>query len=163
LRLHHDILVLDDTYNANPASMRVALTMLAEVADKEARRMVAVLGEMRELGPIAEDEHDALGVELSRVGVELAIGCGGLVDRTLERASACGVHVLKAKTTEDAARMAREEIRPGDAVLLKGSRTAAVEKVLEALIAEHGQVTPSREPTRDRPARRQPRRARGSR
>jgi UDP-N-acetylmuramoyl-tripeptide--D-alanyl-D-alanine ligase len=163
IRLRHDILVLDDTYNANPASMREALTTLAEVADKDGRRKVAVLGEMRELGPIAEEEHEALGVELSRAGVALAIGCGGLVDCALERASAHGVQIVKAKTTEDAARVARFEVHPGDTVLLKGSRAAAVERVLEALVAVHGQVTVRRESARNRPARRRPPRARGAR
>jgi UDP-N-acetylmuramoyl-tripeptide--D-alanyl-D-alanine ligase len=163
IRLQHDIFVLDDTYNANPASMREAFTILAEVADKDGRRKVAVLGEMRELGPITEEEHEALGALLTRVGVELAIGCGGLVDRALERALSCGVQIFKGKTTEEAAQIARREIRPGDAVLLKGSRGAALETVLAALIAEHGQVTPKREPPPRRPARRRAPRARGSR
>jgi UDP-N-acetylmuramoyl-tripeptide--D-alanyl-D-alanine ligase len=118
---------------------------------------------MRELGPITEEEHEALGALLTRVGVELAIGCGGLVDRALERALSCGVQIFKGKTTEEAAQIARREIRPGDAVLLKGSRGAALETVLAALIAEHGQVTPKREPPPRRPARRRAPRARGSR
>jgi UDP-N-acetylmuramoyl-tripeptide--D-alanyl-D-alanine ligase len=163
IRLQNDIYVLDDTYNANPASMREALTMLAEVADKDGRRKVVVLGEMRELGPIAEEEHDALGLELSRVGVALAIGCGGLVDRALERAEAAGIRIVKAKTTEDAAHIARGEVRPGDAVLLKGSRSAAVERVLGVLVAEHGLVAPRREPPGHRQARRRAARPRGSR
>ncbi len=163
MRLHHDIFVLDDTYNANPASMREALAMLSEVAAKDARRKVAVLGEMRELGPLAAEEHDALGAELSRAGVALAIGCGGLIGGTLEQAFSRGVQVVKAGTTEEAAQIARREVRPGDAVLLKGSRGAAVERVLEALVAEHGQVSVRRESPRDRPARRRTPRARGSR
>jgi UDP-N-acetylmuramoyl-tripeptide--D-alanyl-D-alanine ligase len=136
-RLGGDILAIDDTYNANPASMQAALDTLAEVA-QEGRRMVAVLGEMRELGGIAEREHDALGEALARAGVKLAIGCGGLVDRTLDRAASLGVEVLHAKTTAEAALLAGKEVRSGDAVLLKGSRAAAVETVLAALELQHG-------------------------
>jgi UDP-N-acetylmuramoyl-tripeptide--D-alanyl-D-alanine ligase len=163
IRLLRDIVVLDDTYNANPASMREALAMLAEVADKDGRRKVVILGEMLELGPIAEEQHEALGVELSRAGVDLAIGCGGLIGRTLERAATYGIAVLEAKTTEEAAQIACAEIRSGDAVLLKGSRGAAVEKVLEALSAEHGQALPTRETPRNRLARRRAPRIRGAR
>ncbi len=136
-RLGGDILAIDDTYNANPASMQAALETLAEVAGG-ARRMVAVLGEMRELGSLADREHDALGEALARSGVKLAIGCGGLVDRALDRAAALGVAVLHARTTPEAAELARREVRSGDAVLLKGSRAAGVETVLRALELEHG-------------------------
>jgi UDP-N-acetylmuramoyl-tripeptide--D-alanyl-D-alanine ligase len=136
-RLGGDIVAIDDTYNANPASMQAALDTLAEVA-QDGRRMVAVLGEMRELGAIAEREHDALGEALARAGVKLAIGCGGLVDRALDRAAALGVAVLHGGTTAEAAELARREVRSGDAVLLKGSRASAVEAVLHALEREHG-------------------------
>jgi UDP-N-acetylmuramoyl-tripeptide--D-alanyl-D-alanine ligase len=136
-RLGGDIVAIDDTYNANPASMQAALDTLAEVA-RDGRRMVAVLGEMRELGTIAEREHDALGEALARAGVKLAIGCGGMIDRALDRASALGVTVLHAKATAEAAELACKEVRAGDAVLLKGSRAASVEMVLAALERAHG-------------------------
>jgi UDP-N-acetylmuramoyl-tripeptide--D-alanyl-D-alanine ligase len=136
-RLGGDILAIDDTYNANPASMQAALDTLAEVA-REGRRMIAVLGEMRELGTIAEREHDALGEALARAGVKLVIGCGGMVDRALDRAAALGVTVLHGRTTAEAAELACKEIRAGDAVLLKGSRAASVETVLTALERAHG-------------------------
>jgi UDP-N-acetylmuramoyl-tripeptide--D-alanyl-D-alanine ligase len=138
-----DILVIDDTYNANPASMHAALETLREVAAgselrRGDRRMVAVLGEMRELGAIAAAEHEALGDALARAGVALSIGCGGLVDCALDRAAALGVSVLHARTTTEAAALAVREVRAGDVVLLKGSRGAAVESVLRALELEHG-------------------------
>jgi UDP-N-acetylmuramoyl-tripeptide--D-alanyl-D-alanine ligase len=136
-RLGDDIVLLDDTYNANPQSMQAALDTLAEVA-QDGRRMVAILGEMRELGSIAEREHEALGDALARAGVKIAIGCGGLVDRSLDRAAAAGVAVLRGRTTAEAAELARKEVRSGDAVLLKGSRATAVETVLAVLEREHG-------------------------
>ena len=130
--LGQDIVVLDDTYNANPASMRVALSTLSEIAG--ARRKVAVLGEMKELGTHAEPEHLALGDVLAASGVTLAIGCGGLISRSLERAAQLGVTCVMAASTEDAAREATARVLPSDAVLVKGSRSVGAERVVAALI-----------------------------
>lgn len=130
--LGQDIVVLDDTYNANPASMRVALSTLSEIAG--ARRKVAVLGEMKELGTHAEPEHLALGDVLAASGVTLAIGCGGLISRSLERAAELGVTCVMAASTEDAAREATARVLPSDAVLVKGSRSVGAERVVAALI-----------------------------
>lgn len=130
-RLPPDLLVLDDTYNANPASMRAALETLAEIAG--GRRRVAVLGEMKELGALAEEEHAALGDAIAEAGVTLAIGCGGLVDLALDRAAARGVEVVKCASTDDAAKVTKDRVREGDAVLVKGSRSVAAERVVAAL------------------------------
>jgi UDP-N-acetylmuramoyl-tripeptide--D-alanyl-D-alanine ligase len=131
-RLGSDILVLDDTYNANPASMRAALATLGELG--QSRRRVAVLGEMKELGTHAETEHDSLGEAIASAGVALAIGCGGLISRSFERASALGVECIAASSTSDAAREATARVRAGDAVLVKGSRSVGAERVVAALI-----------------------------
>jgi len=131
-RLGEDILLLDDTYNANPASMRAALQTLAELAGP--RRRVAVLGEMKELGAHAEPEHDALGDALAASGVAVAIGCGGLIDRTLARAAELAtMTVIKAGSTDEATRETLGIVRPGDAVLVKGSRSVGAERVVAAL------------------------------
>jgi UDP-N-acetylmuramoyl-tripeptide--D-alanyl-D-alanine ligase len=137
-RLPGDIVVLDDTYNANPASMRSALHTLDEIARPAGRRTVAVLGEMKELGPLGPREHELLGDELVQHHLALVIGCGGLIDLALERASRGGTSVARADDTAAAARLAVDLVRPGDAVLLKGSRAAAVEHVWNALEQKHG-------------------------
>ncbi len=129
--LSNDVLLLDDTYNANPASMRVALATLAEIAGS--RRKVAVLGEMKELGALAEAEHAALGEAIAHAGVTLAIGCGGLVDLALDRAAAQGVDVVRCKGTAEAAAVAATRVQRGDAVLVKGSRSTRTEDVVAAL------------------------------
>ncbi|MBX3208284.1 MAG: UDP-N-acetylmuramoylalanyl-D-glutamyl-2, 6-diaminopimelate--D-alanyl-D-alanine ligase [Labilithrix sp.] len=131
-----DVLLLDDTYNANPASMRAALATLAEIAGN--RRKVVVLGEMKELGALAEAEHDALGDAIADAGVALAIGCGGLVDRALDRAAARDVAVARAADTAEAAGVARERVTSGDAVLVKGSRSARTEVVVAELERRQG-------------------------
>jgi UDP-N-acetylmuramoyl-tripeptide--D-alanyl-D-alanine ligase len=130
-RLGGDVIVLDDTYNANPASMRSALATLREVAGE--RRRVAILGEMKELGAHAEAEHVALGDALAEAQVNLVIGCGGLVSRALERAAQLGVEVVDASTTAEAALEATSRVRASDAVLAKGSRSVGAEKVVQAL------------------------------
>ncbi len=128
-----DIVVLDDTYNANPASVRAALASLAEMAGDH--RRVVVLGEMKELGVHAEPEHDALADALVQARVALVIGCGGLVDRTLSRvrSTAPKIEVITASSTEDATREAVARVQPGDVVLVKGSRSVGAEKVVTAL------------------------------
>lgn len=149
--------VIDDSYNANPQSMRSALGTLREIAEHAGReagsapyrddpnnhgkhRAVAILGEMKELGVIAQHEHDAIGAELAASGVALAIGCGGLIDRTLDRAAAAGITVHKARSTEEAAEIACREVRAGDVVLVKGSRSVGTEKIVEALVKARGEA-----------------------
>jgi UDP-N-acetylmuramoyl-tripeptide--D-alanyl-D-alanine ligase len=140
-RLEDDIVVLDDTYNANPASMRAALATLAEIAG--GRRRVVVLGEMKELGALAREEHEALGEVVADAGVALAIGCGGLVDLTLDRAAARGVEVVRASTTAEAASEVAVRVRRGDVVLVKGSRSVGAEKVVAALLSSHPEIAGS--------------------
>lgn len=131
--IRNNVHVIDDTYNANPSSMRAGLATLAEIAGED-RRRVAVLGEMKELGALAEAEHEALGDDIVNAGVNLAIGCGGLIDLALERAEARGVQVVRASSTEEAAREAAARVQPGDVVLVKGSRSVGAEKVVAALV-----------------------------
>jgi UDP-N-acetylmuramoyl-tripeptide--D-alanyl-D-alanine ligase len=134
------ILLLDDTYNANPASMRAALDTLREIG--VGRRLVAVVGEMKELGPLADAEHDALGDALADAGIALAIGCGGLATRALDRARTRGVEVCAAGSTKDAAREATARLRPFDAVLVKGSRGVRAEEVIAAILSISPEVLP---------------------
>jgi UDP-N-acetylmuramoyl-tripeptide--D-alanyl-D-alanine ligase len=133
--LRDDVLVIDDTYNANPASMRSALATLAEIG--EDRRKVAVLGEMKELGPLAEQEHVALGDAIAEAGVSLVIGCGGLVGLALDRAASRGVEIVRCADTTEASTIAPSRIRAGDAVLVKGSRSTRTESVVAALERAH--------------------------
>jgi UDP-N-acetylmuramoyl-tripeptide--D-alanyl-D-alanine ligase len=134
VRRARGITVIDDTYNANPSSVRAALTTLAECAGG---RRFAVLGEMKELGPAAEREHAALADAVVAAGLSLLVSCGGLADVLARAAAACGVEVLLAGSTEEAARRAASYARPGDAVLVKASRSVGAERVVDALL--HGQ------------------------
>ena len=130
-------LVIDDSYNANPGSMRAAFRTLAELG-AGARRTVAVLGEMKELGIGSEEEHEALGDELAAQHVSVVIGCGGLIDLALTRAKTLGLEVHHAVSAAEAATVAELIARPGDVILVKGSRSVGAEAVVRALELMHG-------------------------
>src|SRR5262249_23978301 len=107
VRTASGLLVIDDSYNANPASMRAALATLAEMGEV---RRVAVLGEMKELGPSAEEEHAALGAAVAAAGVAVLVSCGGLADAIARAAEERGVSVVLAGSAERAASLAVERV-----------------------------------------------------
>jgi UDP-N-acetylmuramoyl-tripeptide--D-alanyl-D-alanine ligase len=123
------VLLLNDCYNANPLSMRAALVQLAERAG--ARRRVAVLGEMAELGTDAAAFHREIGAAAAALGVDELIGVGRLA-REYE-AAANGVSTHHAETAEEAAGALEALLRPGDVVLVKGSRAVGLEAVAAKL------------------------------
>lgn len=133
-------LVLDDSYNANPASVRAALEHLVEVAG--VRRKVAVLGEMRELGERAEEAHAEIGVYAAKLGIDLLVGCGALVEHALAAARRGGVETVATRDSSEAAALASHHVLGGDAVLVKGSRSVRTELIIEALVAQRGRALP---------------------
>jgi UDP-N-acetylmuramoyl-tripeptide--D-alanyl-D-alanine ligase len=131
------ITLLDDSYNANPSSFAASLASLDELAGS--RRKVVVLGEMKELGALAEEAHAELGEWLASRGVSLAIGCGGpLVERSLTRAARQGVATIACASSSEAAEVATSRVLPGDVVLVKGSRSVGTERVVTALAEAEG-------------------------
>ncbi len=137
LSLLRGIVALDDTYNANPASMRAALGALAELRRAGYGRAIAVLGEMRELGPLSDGAHHDLGRALAEHQIDLAVGCGGAIDAALEHAGKLGVAVKRCASVEEAGAVAADLVRSGDAVLFKGSRGATVERALAVFLRSH--------------------------
>ncbi len=126
------VILLDDCYNANPESMVHAARALASLAG-EGRR-IGVLGLMGELGPDSEDIHRRTGADLRTAGLDIVIAVGGARPLAAGFAAAGG----EAETVDDheaaAARLA-SLLRRGDRVLLKGSRCAAIERVLNIYLA----------------------------
>lgn len=125
---------IDDTYNANPDSMRAALDTLLSFAC-EGRR-IAVLGRMGEIGPTAPAEHLALGAAANRGGIDFLCVVGGgdaeLISRGfLESGGSPAGHAAFASQAECAAWL-RGSATPADLILVKGSRSAAMEKVIES-------------------------------
>jgi len=116
------IVLVNDCYNANPVSMRAALSHLTSIGEK---RRIAVLGEMAELGSGAAEYHREIGGKARAAGVELLIGVG-------EPAREYGPDELVA-TPEEAAELLAAQLEPGDTILVKGSRSAGLEGVAETL------------------------------
>jgi UDP-N-acetylmuramoyl-tripeptide--D-alanyl-D-alanine ligase len=123
VELPGNAILINDSYNANPISMRAALDHLASLPTDG--RRVAVLGEMRELGPDAAAYHREIGTHARERGVELLIGVG-----ELGAEYAPDQRVDDAEAAADALAAA---LRPGDAVLVKGSRAVGLERVAEKL------------------------------
>jgi UDP-N-acetylmuramoyl-tripeptide--D-alanyl-D-alanine ligase len=121
------VVLIDDCYNANPMSMRAALD---ELAAGGATRRVAVLGDMLELGPQAPALHLEIGEHARRSGVELLVAVGPLAPLIAEGFEG------DSRAFPDAAAAAEAVpalVRPGDAVLVKGSRGVGLERVSAAL------------------------------
>jgi UDP-N-acetylmuramoyl-tripeptide--D-alanyl-D-alanine ligase len=124
LELGEGIVLVNDCYNANPVSMRAALDHLASL---DASRRVAVLGEMAELGAGGPDYHREVGAHARQQGIDLVVGVG-------EPARDYEPDELVA-SPEEAAELLAAQLEAGDAVLVKGSRSAGLERVAEALRA----------------------------
>ncbi|TMJ18496.1 MAG: UDP-N-acetylmuramoyl-tripeptide--D-alanyl-D-alanine ligase [Alphaproteobacteria bacterium] len=125
-----EALLIDESYNANPASMAATLKVLGE--EKVAGRRVAVLGAMRELGADSGAFHAALAGPLEEAGIDYAILVG---EEMGSLAKALGGHVEMAHVADAAAALplARRAIGPGDALLIKGSNSIGLAALVEAL------------------------------
>jgi UDP-N-acetylmuramoyl-tripeptide--D-alanyl-D-alanine ligase len=118
-------LLINDAWNANPVAMQAALTYLVDVA--AGRRTVAVLGEMAELGPEAPRYHREAGAAAREAGVALVVAVGGDLAREY------GADAV-APDVASAVDLVRSLLEPGDAVLVKASRAAGLERLAGALV-----------------------------
>ncbi len=124
--------VLDDTYNANPDSMCAALQTLAAMPC-EGRR-IAVLGRMGELGAESEPGHRRVGKIAAELGIDCVIDVGAAPSFIAEEATRGGVaRVLRPASATEAVLALREVAKPGDIVLVKGSRSAKMERIVEGM------------------------------
>ncbi|MDQ0374422.1 UDP-N-acetylmuramoyl-tripeptide--D-alanyl-D-alanine ligase [Cellulomonas humilata] len=130
------VTVVDDSYNANPDSMRAALKALAVLAGRD-RRSIAVLGEMLELGPGAREAHDAIGrlcVRLN-IGLTIVVGEGARAIRDgANHEGSWGDEVVLADDLAVATAFLESELRPGDVVLVKSSYGAGLWKLGDTLV-----------------------------
>ncbi|MCQ2546243.1 MAG: UDP-N-acetylmuramoyl-tripeptide--D-alanyl-D-alanine ligase [Clostridia bacterium] len=120
-----NITIIDDTYNANPDSMKSALDVLKK---SEAKRRVAILGDMFELGDQTELLHRGVGVHARKIGIDEVICIGDLAENISE--GAVGTHFPDKETF---LKVIEDYIREGDLVLVKASRGMALEKIVEKL------------------------------
>jgi UDP-N-acetylmuramoyl-tripeptide--D-alanyl-D-alanine ligase len=125
--------VVDDSYNSNPRSLLSMVRTVAEARENVKRRVI-IAGEMMELGPEAPSMHRSVGQEIAQSGVQVLWGVRGLGAEIVEGAREAGlVNARFFDSSEDAAAAAVNEVREGDLVLVKGSRSVETDKVVKAL------------------------------
>jgi UDP-N-acetylmuramoyl-tripeptide--D-alanyl-D-alanine ligase len=127
------VVLVDDSYNANPTSMRAALDSFSRL---KAARRIAVLGDMGELGDFSDDAHRELGAYAARLPLDALVWYGDnalLVGEGFSRAGS-GKKVRPYGNLDELVRDLKNEIRAGDAVLVKGSRACHLDKVVNGLL-----------------------------
>jgi UDP-N-acetylmuramoyl-tripeptide--D-alanyl-D-alanine ligase len=133
------VLLVDDHYNANPQSMEAALRGLAELASEG--RAFAALGDMGELGDTADAAHEAAGRLAAELGLHALAALGERAERVVAGARAAGLPPEAAFVARDADECIERllaGLRPGDCVLVKGSRAARMERVARGLVERLG-------------------------
>ncbi len=129
--LKDGVLLIDDTYNANPQSMEVALRTLARGGAEGAR--IAVLGDMGELGEYGSAAHRNAGEIAARLGVDRLFAVGEHAGEVIHGARHAGMDanaVHASRDWQETARRVLEAVRPGDRVLVKGSRAMRMERIV---------------------------------
>jgi UDP-N-acetylmuramoyl-tripeptide--D-alanyl-D-alanine ligase len=132
---HNGVTIWNDCYNSNPDAARAMLDVLAGTP---ARHRVAVLGEMLELGHSAEALHRDVGSYVAERGIDVLVAVRGAARAMVDGARRAGMSGGAAHFFEDpgeAGEFLRQVVKPGDAVLFKGSRGVAIERALERLLA----------------------------
>jgi UDP-N-acetylmuramoyl-tripeptide--D-alanyl-D-alanine ligase len=130
------VVVLNDSYNANPESMRAALKALASMS--RGRRSWAVLGEMGELGADSVSAHDEIGRLAVRLNVNRLVVVGdraGAMHQGASHEGSWGEESVLVRDTDAAIELLRAELAPGDVVLVKASKVAELGRVADALLA----------------------------
>jgi UDP-N-acetylmuramoyl-tripeptide--D-alanyl-D-alanine ligase len=137
-REHNGIIIIDDTYNANPRSVRAALTAARETADVLHARLIVALGDMLELGELSPMMHAAAVRDVFGARPEEFVAVGREFIAALKHLPQSGGARLKVHVALDSAEAAgvlRSVIRRGDVLLVKGSRGIGMENVIDSLSA----------------------------
>jgi len=131
--------IIDDSYNSNPRALFEMVLMVC--ANQDARRKIVVAGEMLELGSAGPELHREAGRRIARLGVDRLIGVRGLAEELVEGAREAGMSnqaAVFAASPEQAADVLISEVRPGDLILVKGSRGVKTEIVVERMKKRFG-------------------------
>lgn len=124
------VALINDAYNANPASVLAAADVLCETPGD---RKVMIVGDMRELGDSARALHEEVGRSVAGRKVDLLIGVGSLGRYIARSASEAGAATETFDSVEDACAEVARLLRPGDVVLVKGSRSMEMERLVEPI------------------------------
>jgi len=131
-----EILLIDESYNANPASMRAALAVLGQTKRSGHGRRIAVLGDMLELGPSGRELHRSLAESIEQNDIDLVFCCGPLM-RSLWEALSLQRRGGYAPTSTELEAHVLAAARPGDSVMVKGSLGSRMAGIVKALERHH--------------------------
>jgi UDP-N-acetylmuramoyl-tripeptide--D-alanyl-D-alanine ligase len=135
--------ILNDCYNSNPEALR---SMIRTLAGRPARRRILVAGEMLEMGEHGPALHAACGKAAVEAGLDLVVGVGGNAEHLAAAACTGGIASLFLPDAEAAGRWLKQNLQPGDVVLVKGSRGVHLEQAIEALTRQPEPVASQSEP-----------------
>ena len=140
LQLSNGAALINDSYNSSPAALQAMTSLLA--ATPGFRRRILAAGEMRELGATSAQLHRDAGSFAAQTGaIDWVIGVEGDAAQLIEGAAAAGIPRERLKffsSSDDAANFLQTLFQPGDLLLVKGSRGVKMERVVEALLVQHG-------------------------
>jgi UDP-N-acetylmuramoyl-tripeptide--D-alanyl-D-alanine ligase len=133
-----NVTILNDTYNANPVSVMASLDFLKGLSEDRPGRLIAVLGDMLELGDYTKKGHEEVGEKAAHLGFSLLFLLGTQIGHAARGAASVGLDGKNIKTYgpdkhERLARDLRERIRPGDLILIKGSRGMKMERITQLI------------------------------
>jgi len=137
-----DIVLIDESYNANPASMKAALEVLASAEPGEGGRRIAVLGDMLELGQYSAKLHAALGDLVTALPIDMAF-LGGPEMKALADKLPESFAVEYQPDSEALAAIVLDRLRPGDVVMVKSSNGAGFSRIVDALVLRYPAATPA--------------------
>jgi UDP-N-acetylmuramoyl-tripeptide--D-alanyl-D-alanine ligase len=135
------IVVLNDSYNANPASSSVALQLLSDFENGDSHRRIAVLGDMLELGDTAGQSHQEMGEESAGSGIELLVAVGDFASEVIKGAVNAGLPselTISSGDVNEAWKELEPRLREGDLVLVKGSRRVGLDQLVEQICNRDG-------------------------
>lgn len=133
-------LLVDDSYNSNPASVRSSLQTAQELARARGGRLLLVLGEMRELGEFAEREHRRLGQDVAKSTASYVVAIAGYARQLLEPVRSAGISADFADDSQQALALLLGQVKANDVVLVKASRGVRAEAVVSGLIDAKGRA-----------------------
>ncbi len=128
------LLLVDESYNANPTSMRAAFDVLKAINPGPGGRRIAVLGDMLELGPDSADLHAGLATPIVEAGIDLVFTCGRDMAR-LHDALPAALRAAHCAGSDLVAPLAAAALRGGDVVMVKGSLGSRMQRVVDAIVA----------------------------
>jgi len=140
IELKDGTVVLDDSYNSNPASVKSSLATAREIARVRSARLVLVIGEMRELGALAAEQHAEVGTWLAESGAGLLVAVMGDAELFVAPARSAGIDASFAENSEQALEILLAGITPKDVVLVKASRGVRAERLVRGLCDAKGRA-----------------------